>query len=69
MYNSTAEVLQLLIVQDFETGRSRGFGFVVMRTLKDAERVIAATPHTIDGKVVYEMHTVFTKGSATLNFY
>ena len=45
------------MAQDLETGRSRGFGFVVMRNLKGANKAMAAAPHVIEGKTV-QMHSV-----------
>lgn len=38
---------------DLETGRSKGFGFVVMRNMKDASKAMAAAPHIIEGKTVH----------------
>ena len=41
-----------LLFQDLETGRSKGFGFVVMRDLKGAKKAMAAAPHVIEGRMV-----------------
>jgi cold-inducible RNA-binding protein len=40
------EVTSAQVVQDRDTGRSRGFGFVEMTTAEEAQKAIAA----IDGK-------------------
>ena len=45
------DVTSAQVVQDRDTGRSRGFGFVEMTSAEEAQKAIAATDgKTIDGR-------------------
>ena len=45
------EVTSAQVVQDRDTGRSRGFGFVEMASADEAQKAIAATDgKTLDGR-------------------
>jgi cold-inducible RNA-binding protein len=46
-----AEVVEVKLVTDRDTGRPRGFGFVEMASAKDAERAISdLNGHSLDGR-------------------
>ena len=45
-FGEHAPVLEAVVITDYDTGRSRGFGFVTLASHKDAPRVISA----MDGK-------------------
>ena len=52
-------VVQLLsvivyLLQDLKTGRSRGYGFVEMETLEDAESALSSPKQQIDNYTVIE---------------
>ena len=45
------EVTSAQVVEDRDTGRSRGFGFVEMASAEEAQKAIAATDgKTVDGR-------------------
>ena len=41
-FTQAGEVASATVVMDRDTGRSRGFGFVEMATVEDAQRAVAA---------------------------
>ena len=41
-FEAHATVLEAVVISDYDTGRSRGFGFVTLASHKDAPRVISA---------------------------
>lgn len=43
-------VEELKIIQDRETGRSKGFAFVTFATKEDAEKALAANGQEFDGR-------------------
>lgn len=54
VFSKIGEVADANIVTDRETGRSRGFGFVEMKTDDDAKRAIAELNESeIDGRKIY----------------
>ncbi len=46
MFGEHGEVAEAIVIEDRETGRSRGFGFVEMSTAEEAQKAISA----MDGK-------------------
>jgi RNA recognition motif-containing protein len=51
LFAPLGEVTTAEVVQDRDTGRSRGFGFVEMASAEEAQKAIAATDgKTIDGR-------------------
>lgn len=49
-YRQFGEILDLNIMRDSTTGRSRGFGFVTFNEASCVDRAQAARPHVVDGK-------------------
>jgi len=51
LFTPLGEVMSAEVVQDRDTGRSRGFGFVEMASAEEAQKAITATDgKTIDGR-------------------
>jgi cold-inducible RNA-binding protein len=51
LFTPHGEVTTAQVVQDRDTGRSRGFGFVEMASAEEAQKAIAATNgKSIDGR-------------------
>ena len=51
LFSQYGEVTNAQVIQDRDTGRSRGFGFVEMASAEEAEKAIAETNGaTVDGR-------------------
>ncbi|NQV05830.1 RNA-binding protein [bacterium] len=51
LFSEYGEVTNAQVIQDRDTGRSRGFGFVEMASAEEAEKAIAETNGaTVDGR-------------------
>lgn len=50
-FKTFGEVVEAVIMKDRQTGRARGFGFIVFADPSVAERVVMEK-HTIDGRTV-----------------
>ena len=51
LFSSYGEVATAQVVEDRDTGRSRGFGFVEMTSADDAQKAISETDgSTVDGR-------------------
>lgn len=51
LFAEHGEVTDAIVIQDRETGRSRGFGFVEMSTAEEADKAIEALNGTsVDGR-------------------
>lgn len=57
-FSKYGEVLEAVIMKDRNTGRARGFGFIVFADSTVSEKVILEK-HNIDGRMVSFVHTVF----------
>ncbi|KAL3315467.1 hypothetical protein Ciccas_005897 [Cichlidogyrus casuarinus] len=49
-YSRWGEIVDVVVMKDNSTGRSRGFGFVTFSDASMAEKAVADGPHVIDGK-------------------
>ncbi len=50
-FEEIGEVLEAVIIMDRDTGKSKGFGFVTMKTAEDAKKAIAEmNGKELDGK-------------------
>jgi RNA recognition motif-containing protein len=47
-----AYLLDLKVMRDPASKRSRGFGFVTFSSMAEVDAAMAARPHSIDGRVV-----------------
>ena len=47
-------IKSVYLLQDLKTGRSRGYGFVEMETLEDAESALSSSKQQIDNYMVFE---------------
>lgn len=56
-FTSYGEVIEAVIMRDRNTGRARGFGFVVFADPSVAERVVKEK-HIIDGRTVSYMYLI-----------
>ena len=53
LFTPHGEVISAQVVQDRDTGRSRGFGFVEMPSAEDAQKAITATNgKNLDGRAL-----------------
>lgn len=54
VFSKVGEVVDANVVMDKQTGRSRGFGFVEMKTDDDAKKAIAEVNETeVEGRKIY----------------
>jgi len=54
VFTKVGEVVDANVVMDKQTGRSRGFGFVEMKTEDEAKKAIAEVNETeVDGRKIY----------------
>lgn len=54
VFEKVGEVADANVVTDRETGRSRGFGFVEMKTEEDAKKAISELNETeVEGRKIY----------------
>lgn len=54
VFAKVGEVVDANVVMDKQTGRSRGFGFVEMKTEDDTKKAIAELNETdVDGRKIY----------------
>ncbi|VDO57355.1 unnamed protein product [Haemonchus placei] len=51
-YQQFGELIDVVVVRDPNTKRSRGFGFVTFACIANVDAAIAARPHVIDGRTV-----------------
>ncbi len=51
-YSQWGELVDVIVMRDAATKRSRGFGFVTYAQQTQLEAAMAARPHIIDGKTV-----------------
>ncbi len=52
-FAAVAEVVDCVIIMDRQTGKSKGFGFVTMKTADDAQKAITALNGTeLDGRSI-----------------
>lgn len=46
------ELDRIVIMREKQTGRSRGFGFIIVSSLDSVDRIVGMT-HVVDGKKVF----------------
>lgn len=51
-YSKWGDIVDLVVMKDGTTGRSRGFGFVTYSEASMAEQAVSDGPHEIDGKSI-----------------
>lgn len=50
LFSSYGEVVDVKIITERDTGRSRGFGFVTFGSQKDAEEALTLNGHDMNGR-------------------
>ena len=65
-FSSFGDVDECTIMMDSNTGRSRGFGFVVFAEASQAEKALKDKDHSVDGKRI-EVKRAEPKGTAALS--
>ena len=60
-FNAFGEVVNVVVMTNAETGRSRGFGFVEFQDIESVQNVLNHSPHELDGRNVSVHFTNKTK--------
>lgn len=50
LFNQYGNIDDIKVIKDFETGRSKGFGFITYSTPEEADSALSANGQEIDGR-------------------